>query len=65
MYRIPGAALRDMSLDAEELASQVSAVGPTGSSDGLISDAEGRVYISALEKDAILRTDAAGTEKGE
>ena len=60
MYRISAAALRDESLSAEDLASKVEVVGETGASDGLICDDKGRVYISALEKDAILRTTPDG-----
>ncbi|MGB1129832.1 MAG: SMP-30/gluconolactonase/LRE family protein [Haloferula sp.] len=60
MYKIPGQALRDESLDAEALAAKVEAVGETGASDGLICDPDGRVIISAIEQSAIVRTTPTG-----
>ena len=57
MYRVATAALRDRTLDARELSAQVEMMGRTGAADGLIVGADGRVYISALEENAITRFD--------
>lgn len=59
LYRIPSAALRDESLDDEALAARVERVAEGGASDGLLWH-DGRVWISALEHDAI-RTVRPGT----
>jgi len=59
MYRIATAALRDRALGAEALAARVEPMGVTGASDGLIFGADGKVYISALEENAIKRFDPA------
>lgn len=55
MYRVPTQALRDASLDAGRLASQVERVAESGVSDGLIFDANGNLYLSSLEENAINR----------
>ncbi len=54
LYRVPTAALRDESLSAEALKSRVEPLGETPASDGLLFGADGRLYISALEHDAIM-----------
>jgi len=59
MYRIATAALRDRTLDAAALAARVETMGATGASDGLIFGADGKVYIAALEENAIRRFDPA------
>jgi len=59
MYRVATAALRDRALDAAALGVRVEAMGSTGAADGLIVGADGRVYISALEENAIKRFDPA------
>lgn len=60
MYSVPAAALRNANLTPAELAAQVTEVGKTGSSDGLVYAPDGHVYITALEHDAILRTTSNG-----
>ena len=60
MYSVPGVALRDASLSDADLARLVETVGFTGASDGLIFGPDGKVYISALEEDAVLRTTPDG-----
>lgn len=60
MYWIPGAALRSGDLSDAQMAAEVRTVGPTGASDGLVFGADGKVYISALEKNAIVRTTPEG-----
>lgn len=60
MYRIPAPILRRSDLSEMVIAGKVEKVGETGASDGLIFGPDGKVYISALEHDAILRTSAKG-----
>ena len=59
MYRVPTAALQDPTLGPEELAALVETVAASGSSDGLIFGADGKIYISALEDNAVKRLDPA------
>lgn len=60
LYRIETAALIDESLSDDELGGKVERVGENGVSDGLWIDEEGRMYISALEENAIkVREDGA------
>jgi sugar lactone lactonase YvrE len=60
MYRIPASSLRQFELSEKAIEAQVEKVGTTGASDGLIFGPDNRVYISALEHDAILRTTPEG-----
>jgi len=53
LYRIATRVLRDVSLSEHEVADAVEMVGENGVSDGLWTDPQGRMYISALEEDAI------------
>jgi sugar lactone lactonase YvrE len=53
LYRIATAALHDEELPDGELAKNVERVGENGVSDGLWIDGGGRMYISALEEDAV------------
>ena len=53
LYRVATDALQDANLPARNLESQVEQVAQTGVSDGYWMDARGRLYISALEEDAI------------
>ena len=64
LYRVPTAALADPELPPSDLAGSVETVGQTGAADGLIFGADGRLYISALEENAIRRLDplTGGTE---
>ena len=50
-------ALRDRALSAEELGERVEVMGTTGTKDGLFFGADGKLYISALEENAIKRFD--------
>jgi sugar lactone lactonase YvrE len=59
MYRVPTAALRDPTLDPEELGAKVETIAASGASDGLIFGTDGWIYISALEESAIKRLDPA------
>lgn len=61
LYRVPTAALNDPSLASDSLAAQVTDLGETAVTDGMITDDEGRVYHSALEADAVLRYLPNGT----
>lgn len=55
LYRIETEALVDPALSGDELAERVERVGENGVSDGLWIDEEGRMYISALEENAVKR----------
>lgn len=57
LHRIDTALLRDAAASPESVAAGVETIPSTGSSDGLLADVLGRVYISALEHDAIRRFD--------
>jgi sugar lactone lactonase YvrE len=61
LYRVRAVDLRDGSLAPDALASRVETFAPKPMSDGLTMDAEGNVYVSALEESAIvvLRHDRA------
>jgi sugar lactone lactonase YvrE len=60
MYRISASSLRQFNLSEGTIEAQVEAVGETGAADGLIFGPDGKVYISALEYDAIFRTTPQG-----
>ncbi len=53
LYRIETDALLDEGLSEDALADRVEKVGENGVSDGLWIDEEGRMYISALEENAV------------
>jgi sugar lactone lactonase YvrE len=55
LYRIPAAALNDGTLSASERAAQVEDLGATVVTDGMIADSQGRIYHTALERDAVMR----------
>ena len=60
LYRIPTSALHDARLGDEALANRVEKVGENGVSDGLWIDEHGRMFISALEENAVKVRDLAG-----
>lgn len=60
LYRIPTAALRDETLTDAALAGQVELVDRTGAADGIMFDAEGYLYLSHIEDDAVRRYTPAG-----
>jgi sugar lactone lactonase YvrE len=55
LYQISTAVLADTRLSASQLAAHVERVGTNGVADGLWIDRQGRMYISALEENAIKR----------
>jgi sugar lactone lactonase YvrE len=57
LYRVPTAALRDEALPAEDLEGKVEKVAETGPVDGMIFGADGWLYISAIEENAVKRVD--------
>jgi uncharacterized protein (TIGR02246 family) len=59
LYRVPTAALRDAGLSAAALASKVEKVGDTGAADGILFGPDGKLYLSAVEQDAVRRFDPA------
>lgn len=61
LYRVPTAALRDAQMSEKDVAAAVEDLGDRGfASDGLESDAQGRIYLTNYEDNAILRRDAEG-----
>ena len=60
MYRISASRLRQFSLAEMAIENKIEKVGETGASDGLIFGPDQKIYISALEHDAILRTTPQG-----
>jgi sugar lactone lactonase YvrE/catechol 2,3-dioxygenase-like lactoylglutathione lyase family enzyme len=59
LYRIATAALRDVKLSAEALAAKVEKAGTTGAADGILFGPDGKLYLSAVEEDAVKRFDPA------
>ncbi|SEM53120.1 Sugar lactone lactonase YvrE [Pseudoxanthomonas sp. GM95] len=55
LYSIPTSVLSDFDTSEATLASAVSDLGEKGFADGMASDAQGRLYITDGEHDAILR----------
>lgn len=55
LYRIPTAALADVSLPKSELESKVEAVGEAGISHGMFADKAGNVYMGDSEKKTLYR----------
>ncbi|MGY4514937.1 L-dopachrome tautomerase-related protein [Lysobacter sp. HA18] len=53
LYSIPTRVLIDANVSDDDVANAVQRVGENGVSDGLWIDPQGRMYISALEEDAI------------
>ena len=53
LYSIPTEALENAELSAEQVAAEVQDEGQVGVTDGLWMDDENRIYLSALEEDAI------------
>jgi sugar lactone lactonase YvrE len=60
MYRVKASSLRQFDLSEKSVEASIETVGQTGAADGLIFGPDGKVYISALEHDAILRTTPEG-----
>ena len=60
MYRISASRLRQFSLAEMAIENKIEKVGQTGASDGLIFGPDQKIYISALEHDAIRRTTPQG-----
>ena len=60
LYRIPYKALINQELPADQLATQVEAVGEKTMTDGMAMDADNNVYLSDLEHSAIVRRSPEG-----
>jgi sugar lactone lactonase YvrE len=60
LYRIPTATLRNETLAQNEIAAQVEIVDRTGAADGIMFDADGNLYLSAIEDNAVRRYTPAG-----
>jgi sugar lactone lactonase YvrE len=61
LYRITSDALNDEQISASDLAAKVERVAEVGVSDGYWIDADGRLYLSAAEEDAVKRRLTDGT----
>ena len=53
LYRVATSALADAALPASAVESKVEKVGENGPADGLLIDRQGRMYISAVEENAV------------
>lgn len=62
LYRIPTAALLNEALAPAQLAAQVEKVADTEPTDGMIFDAAGNLYLSAMQQNAIIRLTPAGSQ---
>ena len=60
MYRIGINFLVDTAMTPEELADEVQPIGQTGAADGLLFGSDRRVYISALEHNAVMALEMDG-----
>ena len=60
LYRIRTSALTDPNLPEEQVAKYVEKVAETGAVDGMLMDAHDNLYLTALERNAILRYRPAG-----
>lgn len=61
LHAVPTAALRDASLSPAEVAAELRSLGPTVHSDGIQTDAQGRVHFTDYEHDALTRRNQDGT----
>ncbi|SNY53647.1 L-dopachrome tautomerase-related protein [Paractinoplanes atraurantiacus] len=61
LYSVPTAALLDRGLVDDLVAAQVTDHGDKGASDGLESDTDGAVYVTAYEHSAVVKLAADGT----
>ena len=60
MYRLPTKALLDEELSNEKLAKKIEVFGKKTMSDGITIDHSGRLYLSDMENNAIVRMDQQG-----
>ena len=61
LFRLPVARLTDAALPEDDLAAAIEAVGESGVADGLWMDAEGRIYVTSPEDNALKRREADGS----
>lgn len=54
LYRLPAAVLADFDAREYEIAMAVEDLGPSVMTDGMAADADGNVYFTALEEDAVI-----------
>ena len=59
LYRIKTQYLKDASLSKSDLESKVETVAQTPAPDGMLESSDGDVYLTAIEKNAIVRFEAA------
>lgn len=60
LYRIPTASLLDTSLSSEARGAEVERIGETGATDGMEFGSDGRLYLTAIERNAIIRLTRTG-----
>ncbi|MBW4056085.1 MAG: hypothetical protein HIU83_11935 [Proteobacteria bacterium] len=60
LYRIKASVLKNFAISEEQLGGYVERVTETGAVDGMLMDSDGDLYLTALEKNAILRYRPAG-----
>jgi len=60
LYRIRTEYLKDWSVAPQMVESKVEYVADTGATDGMETDKGGNLYLTALEKNAVIRMDADG-----
>ena len=63
LYRIPTDALLNESLTAAQVVAQVEKVADTEPTDGMIFDAQGNLYISAIQQNAVIRIRPDGAQE--
>ena len=63
LYRAPTAALTDASLSPEQMTAKVEKVSDSEPNDGLWTDSTGRLFFTAVQRDAIEMQDGAGPRK--
>ncbi len=63
LYRISTAALQDASLSPEQVSAKVETVSPSEPNDGLWQDKTGRLYFTAVQKNAIETQDPGAKER--
>ncbi|HEY4283534.1 MAG TPA: L-dopachrome tautomerase-related protein [Chthoniobacterales bacterium] len=64
LYRIKTDYLKDPNISRNELSSKVENMGTTSAPDGMLESPDGRIYLTAIEQNAIIRFDP-GTRKTE
>jgi len=59
LYRIKTDYLKDPNISKHDLSAQVENMGSTPAPDGMLESSDGRIYLTAIERNAIVRFDPA------